>query len=80
MTETRKSVLRMLNKKGDVALAEWTPGVKTEEDIAKKKFDELAKKGMLLFAVDAPGKAREQVRDFDPKAFEIVAVPQLRGG
>ena len=80
MTETRKSVLRVLNRKGDQALAEWTPGVKKEEKEAETKFDGLAKQGYLMFAVDAPGKAKEQVRQFDPSAYEIVAVPQFRGG
>lgn len=78
--ETKKSVLRVLNQKGDQALAEWTPGVKTEEDEAQKEFDKLAQQGLLLFSVEAPGRAKEQVRTFDPKAYEIVAVPQFQGG
>lgn len=76
---TEKHVLRILDRTGDTAVA-WTPGTKTEEDEAEKKFDEMAKQGYLMFAVEAPGKTPEQVRKFDPKAFEIVAVPQFRGG
>lgn len=76
----QKSVIRVLNHTGDTAVAEWTPGVKDEETKAAVEFDKLKAQGMLLFAVDAPGKAKEQVRDFDPQAFEIVAVPQFRGG
>lgn len=78
--ETKKSVLRVLNQKGDQALATWTPGVKTEEDEAQVEFDKLAKQGYLMFSVEAPGRAKEQVRSFDPKAYEIVAVPQFQGG
>lgn len=71
--------LRVLDRTGDT-VTEWRPGTKTEEKEAEKRFDELAKKGYLMFAVEAPGKQGEQVRKFDPKAFEIVAVPQFRGG
>jgi len=78
MTEA-KHVLRILDRSGDTAVT-WTPGTKTEEDEAERKFDELSKKGFLMFAAEAPGKTPEQVRTFDPKAFEIVAVPQFRGG
>lgn len=74
-----KHVLRILDRTGDTAV-EWAPGVKTDEDNAKRKFDELSKQGFLMFAVEAPGKTPEQVRTFDPKAFEIVAVPQFKGG
>lgn len=76
---TEKHALRILDRTGDTAV-EWTPGVETEERDAKTKFDELAKMGFLMFAVEAPGKTGEQVRTFDPKAYEIVAVPQYQGG
>jgi hypothetical protein len=76
---TEKHVLRILGREGDVAVA-WDPAVKTDVDTAKEKFDELKAKGYLTFAIDAPGKTPEQVRTFDPKAFEIVAVPQFQGG
>jgi hypothetical protein len=75
----QKHVLRILNRTGDTQVA-WAPGVKTEEKEAQKTFDKMAKQGYLMFAVEAPGKTPEQVRKFDPKAFEIVAVPQFRGG
>lgn len=78
MTEA-KHVLRILDHSGDTVVA-WAPGTKTEEDEAEKKFDELSKQGFLMFAASAPGKTPEQVRTFDPQAFEIVAVPQYRGG
>lgn len=76
---TEKHVLRILGREGDVAVA-WDPAVETEVETAKTKFDELAKLGYLAFAIEAPGKMPEQVRTFDPKAYEIVAVPQYRGG
>lgn len=74
-----KHALRILSREGDVAV-EWTPGVEEEEEIAKTKFDAMLAQGYALFAVEAPGKIPEQVRTFDPKAFEIVASPQLKGG
>jgi hypothetical protein len=74
-----KHALRILTHKGDVAV-EWTPGVKDEETAAKTKFDEMLAQGFALFAIEAPGKTPEQVRVFDPKAFEIIATPQLKGG
>lgn len=78
-TAEKSHVLRVLDRTGDT-VTEWRPGTKTEEDHAERKFDELAKKGFLMFAIEAPGKTPEQVRTFDPKAFEIVAVPQYQGG
>ena len=78
--EAPRSVLRILNRHGDSAVAEWRPGVKTEEHTAKTEFDKLQKQGYLLFEVPAPGKTPEQVRKFNPLAYEIVATPQLRGG
>jgi len=74
-----KHVLRILDRSGDTVVA-WEPGVKTEEKKAKTKFDEMAKMGYLMFATEAPGKTPEQVRSFDPQAFEIVAVAPFKGG
>lgn len=78
-TKVAKHALRILNHTGDVAV-EWTPGVESEEAVAKTKFDAMLAQGFALFAIEAPGKTPEQVRVFDPKAFEIVATPQLQGG
>jgi len=71
--------LRILDRTGDTAVA-WTPGVKTEEEAAEKQFDLFRAQGYAMFAAEAPGKQKEQIRKFDPKQFEIVAVPQFQGG
>lgn len=71
--------LRVLNRKGDVATV-WRPEVVAETMIAKAEFDRLVAEGHLMFETPAPGKTPEQVREFNPNAFEIVATPRFVGG
>ena len=69
--------LRIMSRDGDTVVT-WDPKISTKE--AETKFDELLGRGYAMFAVEAPGKKPEQVRKFDPQAFEILAVPALQGG
>lgn len=71
--------LRILNRSGDTAVA-WAPEDTASVAVAKTKFDELVGQGHLMFEVKAPGRIPEQVREFDPKAFEIVATRPFKGG
>ncbi len=71
--------LRIMSREGDTVVT-WDPEVETSTKNAETKFDELLGQGFAMFAVEAPGAKPDQVRKFDPKAFEIVAVPQLQGG
>lgn len=71
--------LRVLNRSGDTAVA-WAIEDASSVAVAKTKFDELLGSGHLLFEVEAPGKTPEQVREFNPNAFEIVATRPFKGG
>jgi hypothetical protein len=70
--------LRILNHKGDTAV-EWRPEIEDEVERARLTFDALMASGHLMFTV-VPGTAPEQVRSFDPSAFEVIAVPRYVGG
>lgn len=71
--------LRILSREGDTAVA-WKPADTESTTLAEKQFNELMAKGYAMFATDTELGTKEQVRKFDPEAFEIVAVPQLQGG
>lgn len=71
--------LRILSRDGDTAVA-WKPADAASVTEAETKFDALKAQGYAMFAASAPGVQKEQVRKFDPEAFEIVAVPALAGG
>jgi hypothetical protein len=71
--------LRIMGREGDTAVA-WRPSYQIEVDVAKGKFDEMLGQGYAMFAVETPGAKPVQTRSFDPSAFEILAVPALKGG
>lgn len=72
-------VLRVLNRTGDTPTA-WAVEDKASVQVAKSKFDALVGEGHLMFEAQAPGKTPELVREFNPEAFEIVAVKRFVGG
>ena len=74
-----KRSLRILSRHGDTQVT-WRPSYKVEVDLATREFDKLAKLGYALFGVETPGAKPTQIRQFDPEAFEILAVPSLQGG
>lgn len=63
----------------------WDPRNEKQTEEARRMFADLKAKGYAFFEV-AEGKGRksakagEQVREFDPKAGEILARPGLAGG
>lgn len=71
--------LRILSREGDTAVA-WDPADTLSVTKAETTFTDFLGKGYAMFAVEAPGAKPEQVRTFDPKAFEILAVPAKQGG
>lgn len=68
--------LRKLDKHGDSVL-EWTPGL--DDAKAKEEFDRLVSEGHLAYRIDKPGKGTS-LRDFDPRAEEVVFTRPLVGG
>ena len=71
--------MRILSKQGDTQVA-WRPAYKVEVDLATKEFDKLSGLGYATFSVEAPGAKPTQIRKFDPNAYEILAIPAIRGG
>lgn len=69
------SELRVMDETGDSRYP-WT-----SEDSARARdlFYKLKSKGYLLYEVQGEGKATV-IRDFDPEAATVVAVPRIVGG
>jgi hypothetical protein len=71
--------LRILDASGDTVVT-WDPESPESVKAAETEFLRIQALGLPLFAIEAPGKMPEQVRHFDPEAFEIVATPRYIGG
>lgn len=73
-------VIRRMGKEGDTE-TRWSVGNDGEIKIAKERFDESIKRGMLAFSLESLGKCEgEQIMEFDPNANEIVLIPKIAGG
>jgi len=68
-----------LGKEGDTE-ARWEVGNDGEIEVAKERFDESLKRGMLAFSFVTPGEGGDPIKVFDPNAKEIVLIPQIAGG
>jgi len=75
----QQHTLRILNRSGDTAVM-WAPEDEASVASAKTHFDKLVGMSHLMFEVKAPGAMPEQVREFNPQAFEIVATAPFKGG
>ena len=69
--------LRILGREGHVETM-WRPEAPETVAPAKEKFDELTRMGYLAFV--ATPQTKEQIREFDPLATEILLVPRYVGG
>jgi hypothetical protein len=69
------SELRVMDETGD-SRTPWTPEDSAE---ARELFNSLKQRGYLLFEVPEDGDGRV-IRDFDPEAKTVVAVPRIVGG
>jgi hypothetical protein len=74
-----KCELAELHATGDIKTI-WDPENEQEVEIARKQFDRLTKDGFSIFRVNAIGKAGEKMREFDPRAEKLIAVPRIVGG
>lgn len=69
------SELRVMDETGDSRYP-WTP---EDSATAKEMFDSLKKRGYLLYEVQGEGRGTV-IREFDPEAKTVVAVPRIVGG
>jgi hypothetical protein len=58
----------------------WDPDNAEEVRHAREQFDELKKKRFAIFRVNAIGNKGELMREFDPRAEKLIAVPPVVGG
>jgi len=58
----------------------WTAGNPDEIATAKRSFDDLRAKGFMIYKVGKDNGPGELMREFDPKAEMLIAVPPIVGG
>ena len=75
----KHQIRQMTRRDGDKVVAEWTPGVKEEEEAAKTTFDSLAS-GFMIFDAPVGAPPEGPVRTFDPKVGTYLVAPRYRGG
>lgn len=72
--------IRIMDHTGDTPIA-WRVGNRTEEDIARAAFSKAKDRGWLAYRVDPDDKSKgTQMREFDPKAGEVILAPAPVGG
>lgn len=77
----QKSVIRKMTRRdGDAVVAEWTPGVEAEEEVARDTFDSLVGGGFAIFQATPGVKPEGPVRTFNPQAKEYIVAPRFKGG
>jgi hypothetical protein len=73
--EVSMSELRVMDETGDSRYP-WTP---EDSATARELFYRLRKQGYLLYEVEGDGKGTV-IREFNPEAKTVVAVPRIVGG
>jgi hypothetical protein len=71
--------LMILDSSGDTRL-QWREGSADEVAAARKRFDELKRKGYAAFKVNRSGGQGEQIDGFDVTAERVILTPPLVGG
>jgi carbamoylphosphate synthase large subunit len=74
-----RGVMKILSDKGDERLV-WDMDNGPEAMQAKKRFNELLKKGHKAYSVDHKGKKNRRIEEFDVEAEEILMVPEVVKG
>jgi hypothetical protein len=64
---------------GDLCLAEWDRDKPETVEQAASAFAEHLTPGRLAFCLEGAGQSRP-IREFDPRAAEILIVPAIQGG
>ena len=57
----------------------WTQGNADEVATAKRSFDDLRAKGFMIYKAAKDGNRGELMREFDPAAELLIAVPPIVG-
>ena len=73
------SELMVLDSTGDTRL-QWNQTNHDEVDAARKRFNELTKKGYAAFKANRSGSQGEQIDAFDPTAERCILIPPMVGG
>lgn len=71
--------IAVLNHEGDTKIS-WNQNNEAEVEAARRHFDYLKGKGHSMFRLSGSDARQGQIRDFDPTAERIIAVPQMQGG
>lgn len=75
----RQHSIAGLDESGDTKTI-WNPDDEVEVKIARRTFDDFKKKGYLVYSVGKNGEKNTLMREFDPEAEKMIAVPPVVGG
>lgn len=76
--KTGRHIMKILTDKGDERLV-WDKNNGPQAMEAKEKFVSLLGRGYKAYSVDANGKKKRKITEFDVDAEEILLVPQTVG-
>jgi hypothetical protein len=71
--------MNTLDRSGHTSIS-WDADNPDEVRTARAVFDEMREKGYRAFTVGRRGERGSRLDSFDPRAEEIMLVPQLQGG
>lgn len=71
--------LEVMDRSGDTKHT-WNSDDANEVAAAKATFEALEKKGFRIFALGADDARGRRMKEFDPSAERLIAIPQLSGG
>jgi len=74
-----KNVMKILNANGDDRIV-WDRDNGFEAMEAKKKFEDLLRKGYKAYSVGPDGKKGRRIKEFDVDAEDIIMVPKTSKG
>ena len=72
-------LFELMGRSGDTKHT-WDPKKSGEVEAAKALFETLQSKGQRIFRLSRFGGKGELMREFDPSAGRLLAVPPLSGG
>ncbi len=77
--EPNQGTISTLDQSGDFKVT-WNHDNADEVEIARSTYEKLKKKGYAAFRMLDRGQRGEQIREFDPRAEQIIMVPPVVGG
>jgi hypothetical protein len=78
-TQPNQGTISTLDQSGDFKVT-WSHDNADEVEIARGTYEKLKKKGYAAFRMLDRGQRGEQIREFDPRAEQIIMVPPVVGG